>query len=377
MDVGSASVPFAERAGRVRGVLDILTGCYPSFLFGGSIGQQLPVFHLHEVTPADLEPLLVYLVENGYTTVTADAVSAYVTRRQSLGPRTVVLTFDDAWASLWTVALPFLRRYGLQAIAFAIPTRIVDAPAVRPTLDAGIANAGAEDTSDTPFVTWPELKALHASGVVDVQSHALTHAAIYCSERPVDFITPAFAKEPILLRPLVSAAGDAPRFLDESDLGAPLYVRRSRLSDARRFLVRPEVLAQASAFVTARGGARFFARPNWRRELEAALPDRHGDFETEAAQHQAIEEELDQSRALLDARLGAGSVRHLALPWGISGSATQRALRRGGYETAFAEHLFRPHIVRPGGDPYWLGRLNVKLLRCLPGQGRRNFFSMV
>ena len=203
MNPGSARVPFAERAGRIRGVLDVLTGCYPRFLFGGPVGQQLPVFHLHQVTPNQLEPLLTYLVDNRYTTVTSDAVAAYVSRQRSLGPRTVVLTFDDAWGSLWTVAWPLLRRYALSAIAFAIPTRILDAPAPRPTLDDGVAprEAGLVDTSGTPFVTWPELRAMHTSGVIDVQSHALTHAAIFCSDRPVNFVTPAFAREPLLVRP--------------------------------------------------------------------------------------------------------------------------------------------------------------------------------
>ena len=52
----TARVPFAERGGAARGILDLVTGCYPAFLFGGSIGDQLPVFHFHNVTREWLEP---------------------------------------------------------------------------------------------------------------------------------------------------------------------------------------------------------------------------------------------------------------------------------------------------------------------------------
>jgi hypothetical protein len=61
----TARVPFAERGGRLRGVLDLATGCYPAFLFGGSLGDLLPAFHFHDVTREWLEPRLQYLVENG------------------------------------------------------------------------------------------------------------------------------------------------------------------------------------------------------------------------------------------------------------------------------------------------------------------------
>ena len=44
------SIPFGERGGTARGLLDLATGCYPAFLFGGGLGDLLPVFHFHDVT---------------------------------------------------------------------------------------------------------------------------------------------------------------------------------------------------------------------------------------------------------------------------------------------------------------------------------------
>src|SRR6476659_6095369 len=102
----TARVPFAERGGRLRGVLDLATGCYPAFLFGGSLGDQLPAFHFHDVTREWLEPRLQFLVDNGYKTVTCDEIAGIVAGRARIEPRSIALTFDDAWESVHSVALP-------------------------------------------------------------------------------------------------------------------------------------------------------------------------------------------------------------------------------------------------------------------------------
>ena len=145
----AAGIPFTESKSPWRGVLDLAGGCYPSFLFGGSLGRWLPVFHFHEVTPAHLEPYLAYLAENGYRTVTSDAIARYVREGVHPGPNSVALCFDDAWASLCTVAEPLLRRYGFQAITYVSPARVPDAGPVP-------AASGVNE----PFATWEELRAL-------------------------------------------------------------------------------------------------------------------------------------------------------------------------------------------------------------------------
>jgi hypothetical protein len=376
MRQGSARVPFTERGGRLRGVIDLATGGYPAFLFGGAVGRHLPVFHIHEVTPASLEPHLRHVAENGYRTLVADEIADFIRTGRLPAARSVALTFDDARASLWTVAAPLLRRYGLRAITFAIPGRMTDAAAVRPTLDTGSADPGrADDESATPFVTWAELKALQASGVIDVQAHSLTHIAQYCSAEPVGFVTPAFAREPMLNRPIVSTGGP-PRFLAPSALGAPLHARRSRLSDGLRFLADPAIAARTVEHVAFHGGAAFFERPGWEQSLRAMLPASCGRFESADDQARAIERELVAGREELEARLRV-PVRHLALPWGVSGRTTRGMLERAGYATAFADRMFHPRRVRAGDDPYWLMRLNSKFIPCLPGGGRRTFFSTV
>ena len=254
--------------------------------------------------------------------------------------------------------MPLLKAYGLRAIVFAIPARVADAGA------------------SSPFVTWPQLRELHDSGVFDVQSHTRSHAMIFSSDAVVDFVTPAFADEPLLNRPVTALNGHVDTVAADA-LGTPLYVRRSRMSDAHRFLVDDAVADRCRAHVAQHGGASFFSRLGWRRELSALAAGGRGHFESEDDRGAMIRKELAEGRALLNAKLQTTTVKHVALPWGISGETTRAALAATGHETAFAERPWRRRTVRAGDDRFQLMRLNGNFLTCLPGRRRQWFFTTV
>jgi hypothetical protein len=363
--------PFAERGGAVRGAVDLVTGSYPGFLFGLPVGRLLPVFHLHESNPTVLDARLQYLANNGYRTVTTDAIKRFVIDGLSSGPKTVALCFDDCWSTLWTVAAPLLRRYGMTAIAFAIPARVPDAPAPRATSETNPA-AVLGDRSDTPFATWPELLALHASGLIDIQSHSYSHSAIFSGDEILGYVSPAFAERPLLSRPLASP-GEPFRWLGPDDLGAPLYLERSRLSDGLRFIDDGAARDRCVAHVAESGGAAFFDRPSWRQELDG-VATKAGRWESVRDQQKAVTEEIGRARAVLESRLG-GRVPHACLPWGIGGTVAAAALRAAGCELAFSDRLPGRRAVAAGDDPHRLMRLHERFIFCLPGRGRRWFFT--
>ena len=82
-----------------------------------------------------------------------------------------------------------------------------------------------------------------------------------------------------------------------------------------------------------------------------------------------------EGRALLDEELGGATVRHVALPWGVAGEITRRALADTGHATAFAQRPLKRLGIRTGDDRYALARLNGKFITCLPGHGRRWFLD--
>jgi hypothetical protein len=95
-------------------------------------------------------------------------------------------------------------------------------------------------------------------------------------------------------------------------------------------------------------------------------------WETADEQVREIEHELAASREVLEQRLGS-RVRHVCLPWGVSGQLTRRALERTGFVSAFANKMSGRFAVGAGDDPYFLKRLNERHLLRLPGRGRRSF----
>jgi len=354
-----STVPFSERGGKARGCLDLVSGRFPAFVFGGGLGALLPVFHFHEVTREELEPKLRYLAENGYQSVVSDEIATFARGDHKLPERSVGLCFDDAWKSVASVAAPLLAQYGLRAITYAIPARIAD----------------NDEDGSSPFVTWSELSAIHASGTIDVQSHTDSHSRMFASPEVEDFVQPGYDATPLLNRPQI-AAPPSLAFITPADLGAPLYGMRSRMSDGRRALVSHDVHTRCVELVAREGGAEFFARSDWRARLSAIVDAAPAaQLESADVQMQAIEDELARSRAILNDRLRTQSVLHICLPWGISGSRTETLLKRTGYRSAFANRLRGQHAVRAGDDPYWLKRLPNHYITRLPGRGRRYWFS--
>jgi hypothetical protein len=165
-------------------------------------------------------------------------------------------------------------------------------------------------------------------------------------------------------------AENPPEYLDASRLGHPLFARRSRMSDARRFMPDPEACARLQAFVGARGGEAFFAHPGWRAALRPVLRAVTGRWETDAERLDAVEREIVLARDALQNRLGT-PVRHICLPWGVTGRITCSALERVGVVTAFANRLRGRLAVAAGDDPFFLKRLPNGHLFALPGRGRR------
>lgn len=355
-------IPFTEGKSPWRGVLDLASGCYPAFLFGGSLRRWLPVFHFHEVTPTELEPYLAYLSENGYRTVTSDALARYVREGVHPGQKSVALCFDDAWASLCTVAAPLLRRYGFQAITYVSPARVPDAGA--PPLANGV---------NEPFATWDDLRALQASGTMDIQAHTLRHAMVFCDSECTGFVTPETVRHIHLYPWMRTEAGD--RFLSPDDLGAPLYLQRSRYSDAHRF-DNPGAFEACTRFVREQGGEVFFERPDWDLELRRLARPFTGVRELSAQRDAAIRDDLAAARETLNTKLGADTVRHMCFPWAVAGVVAERMAVGTGYVTAFADRLFGTHAVRAGDPPYRLMRLKHQYIFCLPGRDRQTFFTI-
>ena len=152
----------------------LFNGSIPRFLFASrpsELGDGVPVFCYHTVAAPDMERDLGFLAANGYRTLSGDALLAHLRGDAVASPRSVVLTFDDGAYNFFQVVLPLLKRHGMNALAFVAPGMHFDR-----------VPAGFEGVDHRPM-TWDELRELHASGLVDVESH--TYESRYVPEWPV------------------------------------------------------------------------------------------------------------------------------------------------------------------------------------------------
>ena len=383
---------------------------YPKFVYADVEVEELgiPVFTYHSiasratpdsVTPAEFDRHMRYLSDNGYHALSADELHDYLMYGNPVPPKSVVITFDDGRATLWTVAYPILKRYDLKAVSFIVPGTMSEA-GVRPTLsdyEAGkpisLAELLSADLSDTPAITWDEAKVMHASGLVDFQSHTLDHTLIFCTPEIMDFINPAFRFGYNNYDIPVIRYGGADRVHYRPRLGTPICRNRSRMSAARRFFDDQELRSACIDYVEKHGGEAFFAQAGWRAELFRFVETYRREhtlresFETEEQQAQAIRGSLIQSKQRIEEHLPNHTVRHLCYPWHrYSGLATCQA-REAGYVTSFIDinphKLFPvwndPYIVQKvlpiseyGDDPYQITRIDARdnTVLSLPGKGR-------
>jgi hypothetical protein len=255
---------------------------------------------------------------------------------------------------------------------------VPDDPTSYPSLEdlwAGRCSAAqiAARAKIQPRCTWRELQALHDTGMVDIQSHSLTHALVPVSARILDFVHPGFDAGAYANANLPLASSDDPRQPERRlQLGAPVFEARSRLSGRPRFLDVPELTQVLVEHVAARGGAAFFKRTAWRRELAAVLDawpeQRRGAFETPEQTRAAIRDELALSKEILEARLPGKAIRHFCYPRFDDCSLADELAAQAGYRTVHGGIGVRSQDG--SAVPLRVQRVSEEYLFRLPGEGR-------
>lgn len=123
-----------------------------------------PRLAYYSVPPRLFEDQLTAVREAGYTFVTAADLLEHLDGRQ-LPPGSVLLTFDDAYESLLTEAVPVLARLGARGVVFVVTDQI------------GGHNAWDAETGTVvlPLLTAAQLATLRAAGW-EIASHGARHA---------------------------------------------------------------------------------------------------------------------------------------------------------------------------------------------------------
>ncbi len=154
----------------------------------------VPVFMYHEfVTQTDLdngiafdeyaiwkdefEQDLIWLTDNGYTTITTAQLAAYLNGTETLPEKPVILTIDDGKYGVYKNAYPLLEKYNMTAVLAVIGEQI----------DLATDQPESRATDPAPFCTWEEIGEMSRSGTVEIVSHTYTkHRYNYNGHRGAD-----------------------------------------------------------------------------------------------------------------------------------------------------------------------------------------------
>lgn len=145
----------------------IVDNADPGFSSQDEAGVPILMYHgldaEHGYSPADFLTQMDYLVANGYQTITLDHLVSWIqTGAPALPPKPVVLTFDDNYLSIYTVAYPALQARGFTGVNFAHTGYV------------GVAPGGSPPTS-YDHADWTECIEMANAGVIFTESHTVNH----------------------------------------------------------------------------------------------------------------------------------------------------------------------------------------------------------
>jgi peptidoglycan/xylan/chitin deacetylase (PgdA/CDA1 family) len=183
------------------------------------------------VSPTNFALQLDWLARNGYHVVRLAQVQAFLEGKQALPKRSVVITFDDGYESVYRHALPVLRKYNFPATLFVYTDFI-----------------GAGDA-----LSWAQLQELSASGLVSVQAHSKTHR---------NLIERSTGETDERYRQMLELEARAPREAIERKLAAPVRQYAYPYGDANEAVLDVLGRQQYQLGVTVNpGGNPFYAQP--------------------------------------------------------------------------------------------------------------------
>ena len=120
-------------------------------------GDEPPVTVGLTVDPGEFQLQMAWLHDQGYTTITQLQLYNALMEGAPLPNKPIMLTFDDGYRGVATVAAPMMSQFGFVGTAYIITDRIAQNRKTAPT-----------------WLTWPQLRILEQRGW-DIGSHTVSH----------------------------------------------------------------------------------------------------------------------------------------------------------------------------------------------------------
>jgi peptidoglycan/xylan/chitin deacetylase (PgdA/CDA1 family) len=142
------------------------------------------------VSFAHFEQFCRYLHDKRYHTIFLEDWYKLHNHKSFIDKKHIVLTFDDGYLDNWVYVYPLLKKYGLKGTIFVNPEFVDPSDIIRHNLEdvwSGISNYASLKTLG--YLSWNEIQHMDQSGVIDIQSHGMSHNYYYKSDTLINYYT--------------------------------------------------------------------------------------------------------------------------------------------------------------------------------------------
>ena len=305
------------------------------------------------------------LVSSGYQFIFWQDLYDHMSGSRVAPKKSIMLTFDDGYLDNWVYVSPIIKKYGAKATIFVNPDFVDPNNRIRPNLeDVWSGKAGEDEIQPLGFLNWEEMRLMEKSGLVDIQSHALSHTWYFSGPKLFDFYKPGDKQYPWLAWNMKPEQKPFYMLKDQSDFvpwGAPVYEYEKALI-CRMYFPPQEVTEKITEFVNQEGGQDFFLQKEWKKRLEKYHDDlmkeyNNGYFESNDDYRERISEELLVSKKAIEKQL-AKQVAFICWPGGAYNHTVLTIAKQIGYKAwTLSSRDQSDFRNRPGSDPTQIKRI--------------------
>jgi Polysaccharide deacetylase len=274
-----------------------------------------------------------------------DDLQYHLDGNKKLSPNSILLTFDDGYLDNFIFAFPLLKKYNLKATIWVVPDFVNDNDnSVRPTLEDYWNNKISlnELNKIDGYINWEEMRLMEKSGLIDIQSHTLTHARYPASDKIVDFVNPK-TKIDWLYWNLYPE--DKPFFLTERHhsipLGYPIY-ESGKGNIVYKCEENGQLTNEIVQYVKDKESKNFFELKDWKEKLfslSEKFKSKNKDLyklEAEEDYIARVKFELSESKKIIEKKLDK-KIDHVCWPYGGWNDKTISLAQNCGYLTSTAK----------------------------------------